>query len=141
MGKTSTFAERLNELLIQKNITKAELSRRTGVSRSSLTHYAKGDWEGKQDAIYAIAQATGVDYAWLMGHDVPMEANATSNSTAVDSLMPDTANFDHDAFTYAAHKYTGDLRPEDKDTIIKMMQTLAAANKEDDKHGESDRNL
>lgn len=80
MGKTATFAERLKELLTLKHITQAELSRRSGVGKSSITHYIKGDWEGKQDAVYAIAKATNVEYAWLMGHDVPMEAQAPSNA-------------------------------------------------------------
>lgn len=72
MNKSGTFASRLESLLQLRNITKAELSRRTGISRSSITHYVKGDWEGKQDAVYAIAEATGVNEAWLMGYDVPL---------------------------------------------------------------------
>lgn len=72
MNKSGTFASRLESLLQLCSITKAELSRRTGISRSSITHYVKGDWEGKQDAVYAIAEATGVNEAWLMGYDVPL---------------------------------------------------------------------
>lgn len=73
MYRPSTFAERLKTALEIKDITKAELSRLTGISRSSLTRYAKGDWEGKQDAVYAIAQALNINEAWLMGYDAPME--------------------------------------------------------------------
>lgn len=73
MYRPSTFAERLKTALEIKDITKAELSRLTGISRSSLTRYAKGDWEGKQDAVYAIAQALNLNEAWLMGYDVPMD--------------------------------------------------------------------
>ena len=73
MDRPATFAERLKTLLEVKQITKAELSRMTGISKSSLTRYVKGDWEGKQDAVFAIAHATDVDEAWLMGYDVPME--------------------------------------------------------------------
>ena len=71
MGKVTTFAARLQELLDKNGITKADLSRMTGINRSSITHYVKGDWEGKQDAVYAIAKAANVDEAWLMGYDVP----------------------------------------------------------------------
>lgn len=73
MNRPATFAQRLSELLAKKNISQAELSRRTGVSKSSITHYIKGDWEGKQDAVYAISQAMNINEAWLMGYDVPME--------------------------------------------------------------------
>ena len=69
MNRPATFAERLNYALDMKQITKAELSRMTGISKSSLTRYTKGDWEGKQDAVYAIARALHVDEAWLMGYD------------------------------------------------------------------------
>lgn len=72
MNRPATFAERLNSAIEMKQITKAELSRMTGISKSSLTRYTKGDWEGKQDAVYAIAQALNVSEAWLMGYDVPM---------------------------------------------------------------------
>lgn len=82
MQKPSTFAERLKSALDRKQMTKAELSRLAGISKSSLTRYAKGDWEGKQDAVYAIAQALNVNEAWLMGYDAPMERVDYSNLLA-----------------------------------------------------------
>ena len=72
MQKSSTFAERLRNALDLKQVTKAELSRVTGISKSSLTHYVKGDWEGKRDNVYAIAKALNVNEEWLMGYDAPM---------------------------------------------------------------------
>ena len=72
MAKIATFAERLKTLLETENLSQAELSRRTGISKSSITHYLKGDWEGKQDAVYAIASVTHVNESWLLGYDVPM---------------------------------------------------------------------
>ena len=73
MARSATFADRLKTALSLRNMTKAELSRRTGIDKSSLTRYTKGDWEGKQDAVYAIAQALDVSEAWLMGYDTDME--------------------------------------------------------------------
>ena len=73
MNKQATFAERMQQLLDIKGISKAELARQTGLSRSSITRYVKGDWEGKQDAVYSIAAAMDVNEAWLMGYDVPMD--------------------------------------------------------------------
>ena len=72
MEKKFTFAERLRELLVHFNITQTELSLKTGISKSSVSRYIKGDWEGKQDAVFRIASAFGVSEAWLMGVDVPM---------------------------------------------------------------------
>ena len=67
------FSERLRELLRIKGLSQAELSRISNVNKSSISHYLKGDWKAKQDAVYAIAKATFVDEGWLMGYDVPME--------------------------------------------------------------------
>ena len=94
MGRISTFAERLSKLLEIKNITKAELSRRTGISKSSITHYIKGDWEGKQNAVYAIATEFNVNEAWLMGYEVPMQRNGFSSATEyVDVYNQDSGWF------------------------------------------------
>lgn len=71
--KTATFAQRLREGLDLRGMKQIELATRSGISKYSISHYLKGDWEGKQDAVYAIARALHVDEAWLMGYDVPME--------------------------------------------------------------------
>ena len=49
--KVSTFAKRLREGLSIKNISQTALSTLSGVSKSSISRYLKGDWEGKQDAV------------------------------------------------------------------------------------------
>lgn len=74
MEKQATFADRLKEALVMRKMTKADLSRLAGISKSSLTHYERGDWEGKQDAVYRIAKALHVQEAWLMGFEVPTDA-------------------------------------------------------------------
>ena len=69
MNKPSTFAKRLRELLDYTGWTQTELAAKTGISKSSINHYLKGDWEGKQDAVYSIARVANVSEAWLMGYD------------------------------------------------------------------------
>lgn len=71
--KSSTFAKRLRALLDIRRMSQVELSRRSGVSESSISRYLKGAWEAKQDAVFAIARAADVSEAWLMGYDVQME--------------------------------------------------------------------
>lgn len=73
MNSPYTFAQRLRQLLDVKGITQTELSRKTGISKSSISHYLKGDWEGKQNAVYAISSAYGINESWLMGADVAMD--------------------------------------------------------------------
>lgn len=75
-----TFSERLKKLISTKNITPSELSRISGISKSSISHYLKGDWTAKQDAIHAIAKATLTNEAWLMGYD---NANAKTLWTSL----------------------------------------------------------
>lgn len=76
--KVERFSVRLRVLLDHFSMSQAELSRRTGISKSSISHYIKGDWEGKQDVVYSIARETGVSEAWLMGYDSPMFQTASA---------------------------------------------------------------
>ena len=56
----------------------------SGISKYSISHYLKGDWEGKQDAVYELARALNVSEAWLMGYDVPAERSAPEVSVQLD---------------------------------------------------------
>lgn len=87
--KISTFAQRLRAGLDARQMTQAELSSRSKISKSSISHYLKGDWEGKQDAVYSIAQVLNVSEAWLMGYDVPMDTeHATPSQPAQKATIP-----------------------------------------------------
>lgn len=71
--KVSSFCDRLRQAIGLRGITQSELSIRSGVSPSSISHYLSGDWEGKSDAAHALANALGVSDLWLMGYDVPID--------------------------------------------------------------------
>lgn len=86
--KNSTFAQRLREGLNVRNMTQAELSLWSKISKSSVSHYLKGDWEGKQDAVYALAQVLDVSEAWLMGYDVPMEPERKTTPASTTPVTP-----------------------------------------------------
>ena len=58
--KTATFAQRLREGLDLRGMKQIELATRSGISKYSISHYLKGDWEGKQDAVYELARALNV---------------------------------------------------------------------------------
>lgn len=78
-----TFSKRLRTAIDMRGISQTELAKKTGISKSSISHYLKGDWEGKQDAVYALALALNVSEAWLMGFDAKMERG--NNLTAPQS--------------------------------------------------------
>ena len=86
--KNSTFAQRLRAGLNARQMTQAELSQRSKISKSSISHYLKGDWEGKQDAVYSLAQVLDVSEAWLMGYDVPMNAEQSAPAASREPTIP-----------------------------------------------------
>lgn len=72
MEKPFTFAQRLQQLIDAKGITKSDLARSCGIAKSNITRYLNGEYEAKQDVIYRIAVKYGVSGAWLMGYDTPL---------------------------------------------------------------------
>ena len=73
--KESTSQHRIKELLDIYHITLSEMSRTTGVQKSALSNYIHGTRDPRQDKIAQIADAYGINPAWLMGYDVPMHIN------------------------------------------------------------------
>ena len=69
MNNIVPFSIRLRQILTMRGKTATELSNMTGISKSSISRYLKGDWKAKQDAVHLIAVALDCDEAWLMGYD------------------------------------------------------------------------
>ncbi len=69
------FKSRLTQVMAEKNMRAAELSRRTGISKPRLSQYLSGVYIPKADAICAMAQALGINEGYLLG---------TSDSTLPD---------------------------------------------------------
>lgn len=66
------FSERLKDLMSYFNISQADISTRTGINKSLISHYLKGDRSPKQDKILILHQTYGVSIQWLLGYDYPM---------------------------------------------------------------------
>lgn len=75
----NSFAQRLRLALDIRNMKQIDLAEKSGVSRSLISAYLKGDYEAKQDKIFLIAQALNVNEGWLMGLEVPMEKTLDDN--------------------------------------------------------------
>ncbi len=85
------FSERLQEALIERNITAAELSRIIGVNEGTISNYKKGVYEPKQRRLESIANALNVSIPWLMGADVPMvepKSNVDIDYLSIPGIMP-----------------------------------------------------
>lgn len=68
-----SIKNRLNKAMTIRNIKPAELSRKTGISKSSLSEYTNGTHEPKRATIFTLSEALDVSPVWLLGFDVPME--------------------------------------------------------------------
>ena len=60
------FNDRLASALEQANMTRADLSRKTGISESLLAHYASGKTTPRRAKLILIANALRVSPAWLL---------------------------------------------------------------------------
>jgi len=67
----TNLQQRLQMAMDNKRINAAELSRLSGVGKVHISNYLNGKYEGKQDKIYLLARALGVDPGWLMTGDMP----------------------------------------------------------------------
>lgn len=72
-GRIETCSQRISKALSIRGMKQAELCERANIPKSSLSIYISGAYEPKQDRLYDMAEALGVDPVWLMGYDVPME--------------------------------------------------------------------
>ena len=88
MGKVSTTQERLAEMMREFDITAADIVRKTGINKSTLSNYINGKRVADQEHLSIIADPYGIDPAWLMGYDVPMKPLTQIN---LDVLDPDDA--------------------------------------------------
>lgn len=61
------FKSRLAQVMAEKNMRAAELSRRTGISKPRLSQYLSGVYIPKADAICAMAQALAINEGYLLG--------------------------------------------------------------------------
>ena len=63
-----------------RNIKPTELAKRTGLSKSTISHYMSGYTKPKSDKLFVLAKALNVREQWLMGLDVPMERVSDKNA-------------------------------------------------------------
>lgn len=62
------FSDRLRECLKRSGMKQIELSRRSGVDRSDISHYLRGDYLPKLDRVERLASALGVSVSYLAGY-------------------------------------------------------------------------
>ena len=79
---SETFSSRLAKAMALRDIKATDLSKITGIDKGSISHYIKGTYKAKDKSLEKLANALNVDVAWLMGYDVPMEAERSQPAPA-----------------------------------------------------------
>ena len=71
MKKTNS-QERLKELLMLNDETQADMARKSGLTRTTISRFVNGIQTPNQDSIDKISKAYQISPAWLMGYNVDM---------------------------------------------------------------------
>lgn len=85
-NRPAELRNRLREALADRGMKPIELAERTDVPKSMISYYLSGKSVPKADRVYKMAQALGVNEAWLLGYDVPKvrTPEQKKNDTLVD---------------------------------------------------------
>lgn len=81
----SELKDRLLEALSIREMTAAELSRKSGIDKGSISNYLKGKFIPKQNAIYLMAKALDVSPAWLLGYELTIDGKDIE--TPIESVI------------------------------------------------------
>lgn len=73
-----SISDRLKKALEIRDMSQADLVKKTGIGKSSISTYLSGSYEPKQKNTYKLAKALNVNEAWLMGYDVDIERKDNS---------------------------------------------------------------
>ena len=79
----SSFAENLRAAMAERNLTQAELSKRTGISKSFISQYLSGKFKPREDKLSVLAQALGTTKGALLGY----ESNRSDSGSSAHVLL------------------------------------------------------
>ncbi len=122
-----SFSSRLKKACNMKNITQAEISKKTGISSSLINKYFKGIAEAGNFNLSKIADVLNVNEAWLIGYDVSIEREITSSSekkdySSIDSVKKEINRLDNK-----------DMNKNNKETLINMVDFYHEKTKKENK--------
>lgn len=78
------FRSRLEQALQVRMMKPSDLASKTNLSPATISQYRSGYSSPRSNKLQLIADALKVDPVWLMGMDVPMEKNRTTEDLAPD---------------------------------------------------------
>ena len=97
------------------------------LSKPDLSQFCSGAVEPKQDKLYVLSLAMGVNVTWLMGYDVPMYASEIELSEQGGRIFAHGLISERDG---EAMQDFLDLPENDKLVVISMIDRLKITKKE-----------
>ena len=82
-----TFANRLKTIMRLKGVKASQLSLKTKISESQISHWINGTYKAKQDSLTVLANFFDVSEAWLMGFAVPMSRADDDDHGSDDNII------------------------------------------------------
>lgn len=122
--KLFTTAQRLNQLMVERNIRQVDILESTKpfcekydikLSKNHLSQYVSGKTDPGQDKLTVLGLALNVSEVWLMGFDVPRERNIKPITSSSDGRISECVEL----FTL--------LSEEQKDFVIASIKGLLSA--------------
>ena len=127
-----TIQQRIYEIMDTKGISQAELSKKTGISPSTICDWKRKQKNPSSDKIAAIANALGVSVSYLLGVDEEYTEDNTivmsGNSFAAGYVKNSTVNtdmFGNKEVTEAYNKLSPTEKLEIQIEILKKADTHA----------------
>jgi transcriptional regulator with XRE-family HTH domain len=129
---TSTFAERLREAIDTRDVSMAEVARKTNISTAAISRYLRGDYEPKQDKMYALAKYLMVNPAWLMGYAVAKTVAKEFfpiNNITLEEKSNTTNNVSYETLYKEIKKVANSLLSPEDMKLISRIQSLSIENR------------
>lgn len=120
--RATTFANRLNLALSARGRKQIDLVQATGVNKSTISRYIRGEREPKQSALFKIASFLEVSEAWLLGYDVPMERTAEQKKN--DDLVQVIAKLRKDPEFFEVVSILAGLPSAEYDSVKLLLSRL-----------------
>ena len=117
------FKDRLAQAMQIRNISAAELSKKSGLSKAQISQYVNGIYQAKQVALYKLATTLNVSEAWLMGHDVPMQRQTEEDQ--IHDLISDLSQSELKRISDFM-EVAGDLTDEQFDKVMAFAKFVAS---------------
>ena len=116
--RIDTTANRIKLAMEKAGKKQADIIRETGIDKGSMSHYVKGKYEPKQDAIYKIAKALDVSEMWLWGYDCKMERPIEQKKNDIQTDIVSRMRSDENFMEAVMHMYNLD---DEKLEIVKQL--------------------